>query len=105
MISPNRGQMLIEIVKPERKTKSGLILTESIHEEPMYGRVLQIGDSTILAGGVVQYPPQFQGRKVVVGDTIIFMARSQREIRETIGDEKLAFVEFTNILGVELNEK
>ena len=104
-ILPNRGWLLIEIIKPERKTKAGLILTESIHEEPMNGKVLAIGNQTVLAGAVVAYPPQFLERKVEVGDTIIFKARTHHEIRETLGDEQRAFVEFINVLGIEVKEE
>lgn len=104
-ILPNRGWLLVEVIKPERTTKSGLILTESIHEEPMYGKVLRIGNSTVKEGGVMLYPPQFGDRKVEVGDTIIFRARSQHELRETLGDNQLAFVEFQNILGIDLPEE
>ena len=104
-ILPNRGFLLVEIIKPERTTKQGLILTESIHEEPMNGKVLSIGLQTVLAGGVIAYPPQFDNHKVEVGDIIIFKARTQHEIRETIGDEQIAFISFLDVLGLEVKEE
>lgn len=104
-ITPNRGFLLIELIKPERTTKQGLILTESIHEEPMNGKVLAIGNQTVLAGAVIAYPPQFENHKVEVGDIIIFKARTHHEIRETLGDNQLAFLEFGNVLGLEIEEE
>lgn len=104
-ILPNRGWLLIEIIKPERKTKAGLILTESIHEEPMNCRILAIGLQTVKAGGIIAYPPQFDNRKIEVGDIVIFKARSQHEIRETLGDDQIAFIEFDSVLGLVLPEK
>ena len=104
-ILPNRGFLLIEIIKPERTTKQGLILTESIHEEPMNGKVLAIGLQTVLAGGVIAYPPQFDSRKVEVGDIILFKPRTQYEVRETLGDEQIAFISFLDVLGLEVKEE
>lgn len=102
MLIPNRGFLLIEIIKPERQTKQGLILTESIHEEPMNGKILKIGLPTVQEGGIMQYPPQFLERKIKEGDTIIFKARTQHEIRETLGDEQLAFINFDSVLAIDL---
>ena len=102
---------MVEIIKPERTTKQGLVLTESIHEEPMNGKVLAIGLEVILDSDHILSPPQFSipNQKIIrdleVGDIIIFKARTHHEIRETLGDNQMAFVSFLDVLGLEVKEK
>ncbi len=50
-IQPTKGYVLVEPVKAEEKTKSGIILSESDSEKPQYGTVLAVGEAECTCDG------------------------------------------------------
>lgn len=119
MILPNRGYLLIKVIKRGKRTKEGVYLPDSVaNEEPMYGEVLAIGRPWLREGGVVEEAPQFdildkdgnpeKRYKLHIGDTIIFKRMMQQELADQFAseeEEKIAFLSFDNVLGIELKKK
>ena len=116
MIYPHRGYLLIEVIKAETTTKSGVYIPDTAHEEPMYGRVLEIGKPAI-KDGTIEEAPSFivdaddenlggRNRKLKKDDIVVFRMHAQQElIGQTDKDKKIAFVSFENVLGIKLEKE
>lgn len=113
-IHPSKGWVLVEIIKPERKTAQGIVLPESVAKEPMMGKVIEIGRPQVKESGLVEEAPVFdikdekgdamKRRKLKISDVVIYKQHTAHEI---VGAqfEKIAFVNFESILGIELDYK
>ena len=108
---------MIEVIKAEKRTKSGVYLPDSVHEEAVYGKVLAIGRPWQRENGLIEEAPAFdilnkKGQplkryKLKIGDTIIFKRHTQQELNseQMDFDSRIAFLSFDNILGIELKDK
>jgi chaperonin GroES len=95
-IKPTAGYVLIEPVKAERETPSGIVLPESHEEKPQKGKVLAVGPSEICDCG--------KGKRDApckVGEFVIYKKWAGNEIK--IEDKEYLFVKFEDILAVEEN--
>lgn len=73
-IQPLRDKILIEELKAEDKTATGIILPDSAKEKPQQGKVLEVGTGKIIGGKKVEL-------EVKKGDIVIFSQYSGDEIK------------------------
>lgn len=116
MIYPSRGQVLIKVILPEGVTRAGVVTTQTTTEEPMYGKILEIGKPAVRDGAIVDAPSFVVGtdkenlggrnHKLRKGDVVVFRQHSQQELIDQVEvDEKIAFLDFDHILGIKLEDK
>jgi co-chaperonin GroES (HSP10) len=95
LIKPTPGHILIEILT-ERKTGSGLVLTDVIAEQsPMYGKVVEIGED------IEREKDLFDKSSARKGDVVIFRRHSEQELPEYSNENKLALIRFQDVLAIE----
>lgn len=94
MIHPHKGLYLVEIIKKEKA--GSVYLPDQNNQQPMMGKVIEVGDPYVAEGGVMEYPTY------KVGDIIIFKKHRQHEI-EDYSTTTMAFVEFSALLGKDDN--
>lgn len=91
-IKPLFDHVLIEPIKGEEKTKSGILLPETMEKERSeQGRVVAVGPGQMKAGKIV--PMQ-----VKVGDTVIFTKYGPTEIK--IEDKEYLIAKQAEILAI-----
>lgn len=84
-IQPLGENVLVKIVKKDTKTKSGIVLPETVSEDrPQEGKVVAVGDSKEI--------------KVKKNDTVIFAKYSGTEIK--VGNEEYLIIKNEDILAV-----
>ena len=75
-LKPLSNKIILEPVSAEEKTKSGLIIPDTVNQEkPEQGKVLAVGPGKMLKNG------QRSAMDVKVGDTVIFSKYSPSEIK------------------------
>jgi len=75
-IKPLSDHVLIETIKGEEKTKSGILLPDTIEKEkPEQGKIIAVGKGRKLASGKVV------PLEVKVGDRVIFTKYGPNEIK------------------------
>jgi len=90
-IKPVPGYLLVEPLKQEKTTASGIVLPESHEEKPQSGKVLAVGDSIFDDGHEVKAP-------CVVGDTIIYREWGGKEYKEDNTD--LLILKFEDVMAL-----
>lgn len=86
-LKPLSNRVILEPVSAEEKTKSGIIIPETVNQEkPEQGKVLAVGPGKLLKNG------QRSQMDVKVGDTVIFSKYSPNEIKMD-GEEYLVVSE------------
>ena len=70
LLEPMGSRLLLKIVAPEEKTKSGIFIPSTAQEKPQQGEVIALGDS------VGEDLP-----KVKVGDIVLFAKYTGTEIK------------------------
>lgn len=86
-LKPLSNRVILEPVSAEEKTKSGIIIPETVNQEkPEQGKVLAVGPGKLLKNG------QRSQMDVKVGDTVIFSKYSPSEIKMD-GEEYLVVSE------------
>ncbi|MGM9986885.1 MAG: co-chaperone GroES [Bacillaceae bacterium] len=75
MLKPLRDQVVIELVKTEEKTLSGIVLPDSAKEKPQEGQVVAVGTGRVLDNG------ERVAVEVAVGDRIIFSKYAGTEVK------------------------
>lgn len=115
ILHPARGWVLVKVLEEEKKTKQGIYLTDTLHDEPMLGEVLEIGRPIVREGGLVSEAPDFdildkdkkplRRRKLEIGDIVIFKAHTDHQLPSYEVGEKIAFVNFDSILGAKFPEE
>ena len=106
---------MVELLN-EQKTTAGVELPDNLKDEPMYGKVIEIGKPRIIEGGVVLEVPSFvigsneegkggQLHNLKKGDVVIFKHHTQHEINDYSVDNKMAFVSFDSVLALDIKEK
>jgi chaperonin GroES len=92
-LKPLSNRVILEPVSAEEKTKSGIIIPETVNQEkPEQGKVLAAGPGKLLKNG------QRSQMDVKVGDTVIFSKYSPSEIK--IGGEEYLVVSEEDILAI-----
>lgn len=91
-IKPMAGYLLVEPLKSEKQTASGIYLPESSEEKPMKGRVLAVGPDEVMDSGEVKKSP------VKVGDLVIYKEWGANEV--TIDSKEYVFAKYEDILAI-----
>lgn len=92
MLKPIGNRVLLEVVKEEQKTASGLVLPESAKEKPQTARVVAVGEGKLLENGT------HAKIAVSVGDQVLFEKYAGAEIKFQ-GTEYLV-VKDTDIIAI-----
>lgn len=91
-IKPTPGNVLIEPLEAEERTKAGIYLPESASERPQKGKVLAVGGDFISESGAKIKSP------VKVGDLVIYKKWGGTEVK--IDGKEYLFAKFEDILAV-----
>ena len=75
-LRPLGNKIILEFISAEEKTKSGIIIPDTVDKEkPEQGKVLAVGSGRILENG------QRSKMDIEVGDTVLFSKYSPTEIK------------------------
>lgn len=88
-LHPTAGYILLEPVKLQKKTASGIYLPESHDEKPQEARALAVGQDT---------PKRKAPCKK--GDRVIYKKWGGDEVKLGIGEKEYLFVKFEDILAI-----
>ena len=88
-LQPTQGYVLLEPVKVQKKTASGIYLPDSHDEKPQQAKVLAVG-------------PDEPKRKAPCkkGDTVVYKKWGGDEVKLGIGQKEYTFVKFEDILAI-----
>ncbi|MBU1117616.1 co-chaperone GroES [Patescibacteria group bacterium] len=90
-IQPVSGYLLVEPLKQEKTTASGIVLPESHEEKPQSGKVIAVGASIFDDGHEVTCP-------VKVGDVIVYKEWGGKEYKD--GQTNLLILKFEDVMAV-----
>ena len=94
-IKPLSDHILIEPIKEEEKTKSGILLPETVeHKKLSRGKVVAVGPGKIMENGV-RAPISIK-----VGETVLFKEPWSEENKLKEGDNEYFLVEENDILAI-----
>ena len=74
MIKPLHDYVLLEKVEAEKKTASGIVLTEASKEKPSYAIVKAVGEGKLVDGQLVK-------PTVAVNDKVVYKKYSGTEVK------------------------
>ncbi|MEC9485847.1 MAG: co-chaperone GroES [Candidatus Izemoplasma sp.] len=74
MLKPLHDHIVLEVIKQEKSTKSGIILTQDDKDLPTIGKVVEVGPGLYKDGA-------YQPMHVKVGDKVIFKKYSTTDIQ------------------------
>ena len=75
MLKPLGDRVVIELVKSEEKTASGIVLPDSAKEKPQEGKIVAVGTGRVLESG------ERVALEVAAGDRIIFSKYAGTEVK------------------------
>lgn len=75
MLKPLGNRVLLEVVKQEEKTASGIVLPDSAKEKPQTAEVVAVGEGRYLENG------EKLSIEVKVGDKVVFEQYAGSEIK------------------------
>ncbi len=92
-IKPLSDRVVLEPISEEEKTKSGIILPDTVDKEkPEQGKVIAVGPGRVLVDG--KRAPM----SVKVGDKVVFKKYSPDEIK--VGDKEYLIISEEDILAI-----
>lgn len=91
-LQPLPGYLLVEPLKQEKTTASGILLPESHEEKPQSGKVLAVGDEFVTDYGIKKTSP------VKVNDVVVYKEWGGKEYKE--GDTNLLILKFEDVMAV-----
>lgn len=91
-LKPMPGYILVEPVKMDKKTPSGIYLPDSHDEKPQQGLVLAVGKTWITDQGAKIESP------VKKGDKVIYKKWGGNDVK--IGDTEYQFLKFEDVLAI-----
>lgn len=92
-IQPLADRVVIEPISIEEKTKSGIILPETIDKErPEQGRIVAVGSGRLLENG------QRQPMEIKKGDLVLFTKYGPNEVK--IDDKEYLIAKEEDILAI-----
>ena len=91
MIKPLHDYVLLEKVEAEKKTASGIVLTEASKEKPSYAIVKAVGEGKVVDGQLVK-------PTVAVNDKVVYKKYSGTEVK--VDDVEYILVPESDILGI-----
>ena len=92
MLKPLHDYVVLEKVKEEVKTKSGIILTNAAKEKPQMAEVLAVGPGGMVDGKEVKM-------EVKAGDKVIYSKYTGTEVKVD-DNEKYIIVKQSDILAI-----
>jgi len=75
LLKPLGDRVVIELVKSEEKTASGIVLPDSAKEKPQEGKIVAVGTGRVLESG------ERVALEVAAGDRIIFSEYAGTEVK------------------------
>ncbi|MBT2259611.1 co-chaperone GroES [Priestia megaterium] len=75
MLKPLGDRVVIELVKSEEKTASGIVLPDSAKEKPQEGKIVAVGTGRVLESG------ERVALEVAASDRIIFSKYAGTEVK------------------------
>ncbi|SCM82688.1 Cpn10 chaperonin GroES, small subunit of GroESL [uncultured Sporomusa sp.] len=75
MIKPLSDRVVIQALEREEKTKSGIVLPDTVKEKPQEGRIVAVGNGRLLDNG------QRVSLDVKAGDKVMFSKYAGTEIK------------------------
>lgn len=93
-LTPTAGYIILEPLKAETRTASGIYLPEAATEKPQKAKVLAVGGAELLDSGAKKESP------VKVGDTVIYKKWGTNDVK--LDGRELLFVKFEDILAIEM---
>ncbi|MDU2064184.1 MAG: co-chaperone GroES [Sporomusaceae bacterium] len=92
MIKPLGDRVVIKALEAEQKTKSGIVLPDTVKEKPQEGEIVAVGTGKLLENGTRV------ALEVKVGDKIIFSKYAGTEVK--INDQEYIILSERDILAV-----
>ncbi|NLP50224.1 co-chaperone GroES [Bacillus sp. RO1] len=92
MLKPLGDRIVIELVKSEEKTASGIVLPDSAKEKPQEGKVVAVGSGRVLESG------ERVALEVAEGDSVIFSKYAGTEVK--FEGKELLILKETDVLAV-----
>lgn len=75
MIKPLGDRVVVKALEAEQKTKSGIVLPDTVKEKPQEGEVVAVGSGKVLDNG------QKVALEVKAGDKVIFAKYAGTEVK------------------------
>jgi chaperonin GroES len=91
-IKPLSDHVLIEPLKEELSSKSGIVLPETAEEKPEQGKVIAVGPGKFNEKG------ERQAMEIKVGDKVLFTKYGPNEIK--VGDKEYLIAKEEDILAI-----
>lgn len=92
MIKPLGDRVVIQTLEREEKTKSGIVLPDTVKEKPQEGKVVAVGTGKMLENG------QRIALDVKVGDKVIFSKYAGNEVK--VDGEEYLIISEKDILAI-----
>lgn len=93
-LKPTAGYALIQPIKIDKKTPSGIVLPDTHDEKSQKGKVIALGSPQITDSGKM-IKPEFK-----IGDTVVYKKWGGDEVKMGISGEEYIFVKFEDVLAV-----
>jgi len=91
-LQPLAGYLLVEPLKQEKATASGIYLPESHEEKPQSGKVLAVGNEFTTDYGIKKTSP------VKTGDIVVYKEWGGKEYKE--GETNLLILKFEDVMAL-----
>jgi len=91
-VRPLHDHVVVKAQKEETRTKSGIVIPDTVKEKPEQGKVIAVGPGEVLSSG------QRSPMSVKVGDMVLFKKYSPDEIK--VGDDEVLVIREKDILAV-----
>jgi len=92
MIKPLGDRVVIKALEAEQKTKSGIVLPDTVKEKPQEGEIIAVGTGKVLENG------QRVAIEVKVGDKVLFSKYAGTEVK--IDDKDYLVISERDILAI-----
>lgn len=92
MIQPLKGYILIEPIKEDERTASGVYVPEMAKDKPSKGTVISVGGA--IFDGSQYYEPLLS-----IGDVVYYKKWANSEVK--VDGKEFVFIEFKDLLGYE----
>ena len=92
MIKPLGDRVVIKALEAEQKTKSGIVLPDTVKEKPQEGEIVAVGAGKVMENG------QRVAIEVKVGDKVLFSKYAGTEVK--IDDKDYLVLSERDILAI-----
>jgi len=90
-LEPLGDRVVVKAIEREERTKSGIVLPDTVKEKPQEGKILAVGPGKLSDNGKRIAPD------VKVGDTVIYAKYAGAELK--LDDEELVILRESDILA------